>query len=100
MLEVVEVDEEHRELPAGAVETRHGMIHPVTEQRLVREPRQGIVERLTRQLLLEDAVLGDVAEAPDAPDDLAVDALWERVAFEDSAVDQLELVVALRLGSS
>ena len=50
------------------------------------------------ELALQAPVLGDVAEAPDPPDDLAADALRERVALEDAAVLELERVVALRLG--
>ena len=75
-----------------------GVVDAVAEQRLVGEPGQRVVERLVRELVLQPAVLGDVAEAPHPPDDLAVDALRERVAFEDAAVLELEQVVALRVG--
>ena len=50
------------------------------------------------ELVLEAAVLGDVAEAPHAADDLAVDALRQRVALEDAPVLELEDVVTVRLG--
>ena len=96
-LEVVEVDEQHRELAAVALEPGRGVVDAVAEQRLVGEPGQRVVERLVRELVLEPAMLGDVAEAPHAPDDLAVDALREGVALEDAPVLELERVVALRL---
>ena len=97
-LEVVEVDEQHRELAALAFQPRRRVVDPVAEERLVGQSGQRIVERLVRELVLEPAVLGDVAEAPHPPDDFAVDALRERIAFEDAPVLELEQVVTLRFG--
>ena len=51
-LEVVEVDEQHRELPAVALEPGGRVVDPVAEQRLVGEPGQRVVERLVRELVL------------------------------------------------
>ena len=84
-LEVVEVDEQHGELAAVALEPRRRVVDAVAEQRLVGEAGQRVVERLVGQLVLEPAVLGDVAEAPDPADDLAVDPLRQRVALEAPA---------------
>ena len=70
------------------------VVDAVTEQRLVGETGQRVVERLVRQLVLQPAVVGDVTEAPHAADDLTVDALRQRVAVEDPAVLELERVVA------
>ena len=97
-LEVVEVDEQHGEVAAVALEPRRRVLDAVAEQRLVREPGERVVERLVRELVLEPAVLGDVAEAPHPADDFAVDALRQRVALEHAPVLELEQVVALRLG--
>ena len=74
-LEVVEVDEQHGEAAIVARAARGGVLDPVAEQRLVGQPGERVVERLVRELLLEPAVLGHVAEAPHPADDLAVDAL-------------------------
>ena len=97
-LEVVEVDEQHGELAAVALEPGRRVVDAVAEQRLVGETGQRVVERLVGELVLEAPVLGDVAEAPHPTDDLAVDALREGVALEDAAVLELEEVVAVRLG--
>ena len=97
-LEVVEVDEQDRELAAVALEPRRGVVDAVAEQRLVGEPGQRVVERLVRELVLQPAVFGDVAEAPHAPDDFAVDPLRQRIAFEHAPVLELERVVAVRIG--
>jgi hypothetical protein len=43
-LEVVQVQEQHREVPAGAPETRHGVPESVPEEGLVGQPGQRIVE--------------------------------------------------------
>ena len=73
-LEVVEVEEEHREVAAAAGDPGEGVLDTVAEEALVRQVRERVVERLVRELVLEAAPLGDVAEAPHPPDDLAVDA--------------------------
>ena len=50
------------------------------------------------ELLFEPLMLGDVAEAPDPPDDRAGEAPRLRIAFEDAAVREMEDVVAVRFG--
>ena len=86
-LEVVEVDEQHREVAVACAPTRaERVLDAVAEQRLVGEAGERVVERLVGELVLEPLALGDVAEAPHPPDDLAVDALRHRVALEDPPV--------------
>ena len=97
-LEVVEVDEQHCQLPALPLQSRRRVIDPVPEERLVREPRERIVKRLVDELALQPPVLGDVSEAPHPAADLAADPLRQRIAFEHPPVLELEQVVALRLG--
>jgi hypothetical protein len=76
-LEVVEVDEQYGELTAVPLQPRRGVIDPITEERLVGQPRQRVVERLMDQLALQATVLGHVAEAPHPADDLTTDPLGE-----------------------
>ena len=50
-------------------------VEAVLEQRLVGQPRQGVVEGPVLELVLQADAVGDVAEAPDPPDDGAVHRL-------------------------
>jgi hypothetical protein len=60
-LEVVQVEEQHRELRVRARAARERVLDPVVEQRAVGEARQGVVERAMAQLLLERLAVVDVA---------------------------------------
>ena len=53
LLEVVEVDEQHREPLVLRVARVERVLQPVDEQRAVGEPGQPVVERAPRELLLE-----------------------------------------------
>ncbi|MDP9397604.1 MAG: hypothetical protein M3P96_07150 [Actinomycetota bacterium] len=60
-LEVVDVDEQHGEVLAGAAADRFGVAEPVGEQRPVAQPGEGVVQRLMPQALLELLAVGHVA---------------------------------------
>jgi hypothetical protein len=97
-LEVVQVEEEDRQAAVTPVRTHERVLDPVTEQRLVGELGEGVVERLVGELGLETLVLGDVAEAPDPAHDSAVDPLGLGVAVEGASVEEVDHVVALGFG--
>ena len=63
-LEVVQIEEEDRQVRPAPLQACQGVVEAVLEQRLVGEPGQRIVEGPVRQLLLQALVIGDVAEAP------------------------------------
>ena len=65
LLEVVEVDEQHREPLVLRVARVQRVLEPVDEQRAVRQPGQRVVERAVRQLLLERDAVGHVARVED-----------------------------------
>ncbi len=71
-LEVVEVDEEHRDEPGRAARQLERVLHPVDEEQAVREPGERVVERLVGELLLERAPLRDIARGDDHPRDVRV----------------------------
>ena len=96
-LEVVEVDEEHGQVGAGEADAREGVLEPVLEQCLVGQSRQGVVEGPVLELVLQPDAVGDVAEAPDPPDDGAVDRLGPGRQLEGAPVLELERVEALVL---
>ena len=93
LLEPVEIDEEHRGAPAGALRVRQGLLDAVDEQRPVRQAGQRVVRRLLGQRGLRVLQVGHplglgLAE----PGDLAVLGLLgaqvgEREAGEVVAVD-------------
>ena len=60
-LEAIQVQQEDRRSAARARGTRERVIDAVAEDRAVRQPGERIVERLVRQLLLEELPVGDVA---------------------------------------
>ena len=60
-LEVVEVEEQHRDRVPAAAGQRQRVAHPVPEQRAVGEPGERIVERLVGELLLQPLPLAHVA---------------------------------------
>jgi hypothetical protein len=59
-LEVVQVHEQHRNLDVSPSGTLQGELQAVEEQGPVRQPGQGVVERLVGQLFLELPPLGDL----------------------------------------
>ena len=61
-LEVVEVHEQDGDPAPVAAGPRHGVAHAVLEQGPVGQRREGIVERLVAQLVLEDRAFTDVAD--------------------------------------
>src|SRR5581483_2355372 len=99
VLEVVEVEQEHR----AAVPVARSAGHPgrdlLREASPVEQPGQGVVVGQLAQARLAALALGDVAEAPDAAVDGAVAAaLRLRVALEHAPVLEPDDVVALGLG--
>src|SRR5438309_4938072 len=99
VLEVVEIDEQHRELSRASVEPYGRMIDPIPEQGLVGKTGEGIVQGLMGELLLELLLLRDVSEAPHPTDHRVDHPPWEGVAFEHAAVFELEYVVTVRFRS-
>ena len=61
LLEVVEVEEQHRQRVPVAAGERQRMADPVAEERPVGEPGERVVERLVDQLLLQPLPLAHVA---------------------------------------
>jgi hypothetical protein len=61
VLEVVEVDEEHRDLALGALRVGDGMREAVLQQRAVRQPREVVVVGQVLDPLLDHLAVGDVA---------------------------------------
>ena len=78
VLEVVEVDEEHRERPARAPRAQQRVLQPVAEQAAVRELRERVVEGLVHEPLLERLALVD---APEREDDAAAEVRVVRDAL-------------------
>ena len=68
-LEVVEIDEDHRELAVVAPAARERQRQAILEQRPVGEAGELVVERLVAELVLERHALGDVAEVEQDPVD-------------------------------
>ena len=68
-LEVVEIDEDHRELAVVAPAARERQRQAILEQRPVGEAGEVVVERLVAELLLERDAIGDVAEVEQDPVD-------------------------------
>ncbi len=66
-LEVVEVEEHHREQLALARGARQRVRHPVAEERAVGEPGELVVEGLAEQLRLQRLALRDVLHDRDQP---------------------------------
>ena len=58
-LEVVEVDEQHRDRLAGAAAPQQRVVDAIAEQRPVGEVGEQVVERLVRQLFLQLGQPGD-----------------------------------------
>ena len=71
-LEVVEIQEQHGERPAGLAPAAERVFDAITEQRAVRKVGHWIVKRLIGELLLELLALGDVAQVDDDPADRGV----------------------------
>ena len=74
-LEVIEINEQDGHRAAGAFDPRQGVLDTITEERLVGKAGQSVVKRLSCQLVAELTVLRGVAETPDAPHNIAVNAL-------------------------
>ena len=65
-LEAVEVEEQHREMLVGVtVRSGHRHSQPVEEQRAVRQPRQGVVQRGVPELAFKLLAFVDVGQRPD-----------------------------------
>ena len=71
-LEVVEVDEHDADRGAAAQRAHDRVLDAVGEQRAVGEARDGVVERLVRELVLERLALADVAAVEDDAADVLV----------------------------
>jgi hypothetical protein len=73
-LEAVDVSEEHRVRLVASARTPDRVIEVIEEEATVRQGRERVVERVLRELLLEDLALGDVPERDHGADRLvAVD---------------------------
>ena len=66
-LEVVEIQEEHRDTLGVSAAPAEGVLEPIDEELAVRKRRQRIVESLPGQLLLELLPLGDVVHREHDP---------------------------------
>ena len=88
-LEVVEVHEDHGQPGALAPCARERVAHALHEQRAVGEVRDGVVEGLVRELLLERLALAHVAAVEhDAVDVLVVEEVGvEHLELADAAID-------------
>ena len=71
-LEVVEVDEHDADRRAASDRAHERVLDAVGEQRAVGEVRDGVVERLVRELVLERLPLADVAAVQDDAADVLV----------------------------
>ena len=71
-LEPIEVEQQHGQPAAAASHARKGVVRSILEQSAVRQPRQRVVERLFRQLLLEQLPLRHVEDRPVQPEHLAL----------------------------
>ena len=68
VLEPIQVEEQHPEDPLGvAAVLAQGLLEPVQEQRTVREPGQGVVERIVEQLLFGQLACRDVRQRAGEP---------------------------------
>ena len=99
VLEVVEVEGEDRQrAPRLRLAAGQGVVDAVEEQLPVRQPGQGVVEGLGRQVLLQPLALGDVADgehpSPDGRVVAQVDqaALHHQLASVAAAHPELERV--------
>ena len=84
-LEVVQVEEDHRDPGSGAPEAGERMLHAILEQCAVREPGEPVVESLVMELLQEPDALGHVADVQQDPVD-------QRIG-EAVVGDELEMAV-------
>jgi hypothetical protein len=66
-LEVVQVDEQHRNVGKAALCAHQSVLHAVREEGAVGEARDRVVKCLVRQLLLESLALAHVAAVQDDP---------------------------------
>ena len=67
VLEVVEVEEQHRHRPLVAAAPDERVLDAVAEQRAVRQPGERVVEGLVLEFVLEGLALGDVAHVQHDP---------------------------------
>ena len=103
-LEVVEVHEDDGDDAVLAARARQRVADALAEQRAVGEPRDGVVERLVGQLLLEGPALAHVAAVEDDPADVLV---VEQVGVQDLevaggavAVTSVHSIACWRLGTA
>ena len=92
-LEVVEVEEDHRELEVLAPRPGQSVADALVEQRAVGELRDRIVKRLMLELRLERLALADVATVEDDPRDRLV---LDQVGVQDLEVPGAPVGVAQR----
>ena len=92
-LEVVEIEEDHRDRRALPVGARQRVLHAIGEQRPVRQARHGIVERLVGELRLERRALRDVAAVQHDPANVLV---VQQVGREDLELDRPSVGVTQR----
>ena len=106
-LEVVEVDEHHRDLRHPATRAHQRVLDAVGEERPVGELRHGVVERLMRELILESLALADVAAIEHgAAHVLVVEKIGvlhlepedRAVAMSDRAFDRVRFVPSRAVG--
>ena len=71
-LEVVEVDEHHRDLRDASGGAHQCVLDAIGEERAIGELRHRVVEGLVRQLLLECLALADVATVQHQPANVLV----------------------------
>ena len=95
-LEVVEIDEENGEEVPSARAALDCVRDALREERAVREPRERVVERLMRELVLERSALGDVTRGQyDTADVRLVEQVVEdALQLHDRAVLATERQVA------
>ena len=96
-LELVEVDEQHGHATRASFGAGERVVEAIREEGLVGEVGERVVERLVRQRDLQPDPLGDVAQAPDASDDLSVDPLGHVPTLERTAIAELDDVLAAAL---
>ena len=86
-LEVVDIDEQHPDLPARARAAREHLFQAVADQRSIRQPGQRVVGRHERELFLAPGELGVGSLA------LAVEALgdFHEAELEAQLDDRLRL---------
>ncbi len=97
-LEVVQVQEQNGYVFFTSFRTCERLIDAVLEESSVGQTREGVVEGQMVQIVFETLLFGDIAETPHSTDHVAGYVLRFRESLEHTTVDELERVVALRVG--